>query len=81
MTLTVVTLTSREGEDAKVEALAVLDRLRADVESGEVSCFVGVTIDDDDNVRTWSGATKRVSRLRSMGAIAHLQACLHNGEV
>jgi len=67
--------------DEKRAALAVLERLREEVEAGTVTCFMGVTIDADDNVATWSGATMRVSRLRSMGAVSHLLACLHNGEV
>lgn len=78
MTLSVVA--NHQSVEEKASALAVIDRLRADVESGAVTCFVGVTIDAEDNVASWSGATVRVSRLRSMGAVSHLLACMHNGE-
>lgn len=64
----------------KAESLDVIDKLRAKIESGEVVCFIGVTIEPDDSVEMWSASTTRVSRLRSMGAVSHLLACLHAGE-
>jgi hypothetical protein len=65
----------------KASTLEVLDRLRASVEAGEVAAFWAVTIAHDDSTSAWCGQTTPVSRLRGMGAVAHLQACMHAGEV
>lgn len=54
------------------DALEVLDTLRAAVESGEVIAFACVGIEPDDCTRMWSSATKKVTRLRMMGAIHNL---------
>lgn len=62
-------------------ALEVVDKLREAIASGRVSGFIGVSIDDDDSTEAWCATTKRVSRLRTMGAIAHLQACFIAGDI
>lgn len=64
----------------KAEALAIIDKLRASIESGESVGFYGVTIDVGDNVAAWRTSVGRVSRLRMMGAVSHLLACMHSGD-
>jgi hypothetical protein len=66
-------------ESSKAEALAIIDQLRAQIESGEAVCFAGVTINAADQVAAWSCTTQPVSRLRTMGAVSHLLACMHAG--
>lgn len=63
------------------ECLDVLDKLRAAVEAGEVAAFAAVTLDKGDNVSAWMGQTVPVTRLRTMGAVGYLLACMHSGEV
>lgn len=65
----------------KADTLKVIDALRAAVESGECVAFACVAIAPDDAVSFYGGQTMHVSRLRTMGAIAHLGACMHAGEI
>ena len=66
---------------ANLEAtLAVVDRLRADIESGRIVAFAAVSINEQDDVESWSGAVRSVSRLRIQGAVSHLLHCLHTGD-
>lgn len=64
----------------KAATLDVIDQLRAAVEEGRVACFYGVTIGHDDSTEAWCGQTVPTSRLRGMGAVSHLLACMHAGE-
>jgi len=54
------------------EALAVIDDLRAKVESGQVIAFAAVGIEPGDETMTWQATTRPVTRLRVMGAMTHL---------
>lgn len=65
----------------KAEALAVIDQLRAQIESGEAIAFVGATLSRADGIFGWATTTEPVSRLRMMGAIAHLTASYHAGDL
>lgn len=60
-------------------ALKVLDGLREAVASGRIVCVAAVGIRDDDVTEAWICTSKRVSRLRTMGAIASLQHEFHAG--
>lgn len=53
-------------------ALEVLENLRQAVIEGKVVAFAAVGIEPDDTTRMWCSATENVSRLRVIGAIAHL---------
>lgn len=64
----------------KSDALEVIDTLRAAVESGEIVAFACVGIEPDDCTRMWSSATKKVTRLRMMGAMYNLLHHYTNGE-
>ena len=57
------------------EALAVIDRLRADVEAGRVLAFVCAAVAPDDQALGYASSTVGVSRLRMQGAMAQ---ALHN---
>ena len=59
------------------DALAVLDSLRAAVEAGEIVAFACVGIEPDDCTRMWSSATRPTTRLKIIGAMAHM---LHSYE-
>lgn len=63
----------------KQRALDVLDDLRKKIESGQVIAFAAVGIEPDDSTLFWTAATLGVSRLRLLGAMAHLQHCYHDG--
>ncbi len=63
------------------ECLEVIDKLRADVEAGKVAAFACASIDKGDNVSAWMGETVPVTRLRTMGALGYMLACMHSGEV
>lgn len=64
----------------KADSLAMLDKLRASIESGETVGFYGVSVAKDDQVASWSCSVGRVSRLRMMGAVSYLLACMHSGD-
>lgn len=64
----------------KAACLDVVDKLREAIENGEVAAFWAVTIAHDDKTSAWCGQTIPVSRLRGMGAVSHLLACMHAGE-
>lgn len=64
----------------KTAALEVIDKLRADIESGKVAGFYGVSVEHDDTTACWCASTTRVSRLRMMGAVSYLLTCMHTGE-
>lgn len=57
---------------SKAEALSALDDLRAKIDSGEIIAFAAVGIEPDDCTMMWCGASKPVTRLRTMGAIQSL---------
>lgn len=61
----------------KSEALAVIDSLRAAVESGEVKAFACVGIEPNHNTQMWASSTQPTSRLELIGAMHHL---LHSYE-
>jgi D-Tyr-tRNAtyr deacylase len=58
--------------DDKSTALEVLDTLRSAIEKGEVVAFCAVGIEPDDCTRMWASSTKKVTRLRMIGALTHL---------
>jgi hypothetical protein len=62
------------------DSLAVVDKLRADLEAGRIVAFWGVSVDAEDSCQSWSAATTGVSRLRGMGAVSYLLACMHSGD-
>lgn len=62
-------------------ALQVLDDLREKVISGEIVAFAAVGIAPDDGTLAWCSATQDVSRLRVIGAIAHLGHMYSHGDV
>ena len=62
-------------------ALETLDNLRAAVASGQVIGFTAVGIEPDDSTRVWLSTTVPVTKLRVIGAVSHLLACVHAGEV
>lgn len=62
----------------KSEALAVIDSLRAAVESGEIKAFACVGIEPDQSTKMWASCTRRTTRLEMIGAMFHM---LHSYEV
>lgn len=62
----------------KTEALAVIDNLRAAVESGEIKAFACVGIEPDHCTQAWSSCTQHTTRLEMIGAMYHL---LHSYEL
>lgn len=74
--------TSDAGQHARVKtALGVIDDLREKVASGQVVAFAAVGIEEDDTTLAWSSCTQDVSRLRVIGAIAHLGHSYSHGDV
>lgn len=65
----------------KAASLAVLDRLREAIEDGRVASFYAVTVGHDDSTEGYCGQVVPTSRLRGMGAVSHLLACMHAGEI
>lgn len=63
------------------EALAVLDDLRAHLESGEVVAFLVAAVSPSDEVSAYSATTRGVSRLRMIGAMTMAVSAMTNGEV
>jgi hypothetical protein len=63
------------------DALGVIDKLRADVESGRIIAFAAVGITPDDDSLAYSSSTRRLTRLRLQGGIAHLLHCCCAGEL
>jgi hypothetical protein len=59
----------------------VLDKLRAEVDSGTIVAFVGVGLTETDECRAFIATQRHVSRLRTYGAVSHLLHCLQSGEV
>ena len=68
-------------EADKAEALAIIDKLRAQIESGEAIGFIAASISRADGIFGWAGTTEPISRLRMMGALAHLTQSYHEGEL
>jgi len=56
----------------KAEMLMVLDSLREAIEAGSIIAFAAVGIASDDNTSLWVAAEPRVSVLRIVGAVAHM---------
>lgn len=63
------------------EAVAVLDELRAHIESGEVVAFFVAAVSPSDEVSAYSATTRGVSRLRMIGAMTMAVSAMTNGEV
>jgi hypothetical protein len=61
-------------------AMEVIDSLREAVLSGQVVAFAAVGIEPNDTTRMWATSTQPVSRLRVVGAIAHLGHMYSHGE-
>lgn len=53
---------------SKDELLGLLDSIRKSIEDGEIQGFAGVGIEDGDETRYYTAATKSISRLRFVGA-------------
>jgi hypothetical protein len=51
------------------DALEVIEILKQDISSGKVIGFFAVGIDSEDSSYGYAGTTKRVSRLRLIGAM------------
>lgn len=66
--------------ESKAEALATIDKMRAQIESGECVGFIGATVTRGDSVYAWTATTEPISCLRMMGVLAHLVACYHSGD-
>lgn len=62
----------------KSDALAVIDSLRAAVESGEIKAFACVGIEPDHSTKAWQACTQQTTRLEMIGAMYHL---LHSYEM
>lgn len=56
----------------KAAALAIIDQLRAEIESGRYVGFIGVTIADNDETAAWCATLKPITRLRMQGAVSSL---------
>ena len=61
------------------ECLAAVDALRAGIVSGEIVGFAAVGITPTDDTVAYTGCVGHVTRLRTMGAVSYLLACLHSG--
>jgi hypothetical protein len=61
-----------DGTPTMRDALASIDALRKDVESGQVVCFIAVGVGSDDACVGYTGSSKPVSRLRLTGAMSNL---------
>lgn len=59
----------------KADALAVLDGLRAAIESGEIKAFACVGIEPDHCTRMWSSSVQATTRLELIGAMYHMLHC------
>lgn len=60
--------------------LEVVDKLREAVLEGRVVAFAAVSLNDSDDVESWTGAVRHVTRLRLRGAVSYLLHCLHTGD-
>lgn len=60
--------------------LDVIDKLRQSVIDGHVIAFAAVSLNDTDDVESWTSAVRYVTRLRLQGAVSHLLHCLHTGD-
>ena len=56
----------------KEEALECLDSLREQLESGKIIAFAAVGIEPDDVTCYWQATTRKITRLRLIGATATL---------
>lgn len=57
----------------KEDALQVVESLRKAIENEEIVAFAAVGITPDDETSLWAASTKRITRLKMIGAIATLQ--------
>jgi hypothetical protein len=64
-------------EQGKPRLLAIVDDLRAKIESGEIVAFAAVGIQPDDVTLSWQGCTQGVTNLRLVGAVARLLHGVH----
>jgi hypothetical protein len=63
-------------------ALAIIDDLRAKVESGEIVCFAAVGLNDADGTFLWSGGLPgRKSRLQVLGAMENMKLHYWSGAI
>lgn len=58
-------------------ALEVLDLMRKAVESGQIIALCAVAIEPDDCTTRWQFATRPVTKLRMLGAVASLSHFIH----
>ena len=77
----VVELTSKKDDPRPM--LETLDSMREEVLEGKIIAFVAVAIEPDDEMSMWTARTLggSVTRLRMMGAIAHMQHRYHADEL
>lgn len=61
-------------------ALEALDKLRADLISGQLVGFYAVGLAADDRTFRYIGTVRSVSRLRFLGALAMAAHCFHHDE-
>lgn len=59
-------------EDAMKGTLSIIDELRGKIASGQISSFVGVGISKDDETYLYLASFEKITVLRAMGAVAHL---------
>jgi hypothetical protein len=62
------------------KALQCLDDLRKAIENEEIVAFAAVGIEPSDVTRYWQGATKKITNLRLIGAVAALQNYILNSD-
>ena len=62
------------------DALAAVDGLRKDIESGKVISFVAVGVGPDDSTTGYCGSSRPVSKLRVTGALFNTLRAFDNGE-
>ncbi len=63
------------------EALACIDKLREDMASGKVVGFFAAALNEEDETFGYIGTSKRVSRLRMMGALFNALHIFQHDEI
>ena len=79
--MTSLTVLQHPRSQDTADMLAVVDTLRSKIEAGEFTAFAAVSINEGDECFAFTANRGHVTRLRVCGAVSHLLACLHNGEV
>lgn len=62
------------------DALAAVDGLRKDIESGKIISFVAVGVSSDDATIGYCGSSRPVSKLRVTGALFNTLRAFDGGE-